>query len=166
MVIIHLLLMSCEKQNTSNNDIMSLETSMKNTLDTLLLQCWNKKEIKKLELIASTEMKRRVNKILVADNRKEVEANIAVFTSGFPDLHITIDYIHISDSKAFLNWTFEGTNTGVFGEFPATGKKVKVSGISKIFFNSNGKIEEEELYYNELDLLQQLGYTLKPPNFE
>ena len=111
-------------------------------------------------------MKRRVNTILVANNRSEVGANISVFLNGFPDLIITLDYLQISDGYAFLNWTFQGSNTGVFGEFPATGKKVKVSGISKIHFNSNGKIDEEDLYYNELDLLQQLGYTLTPPNFE
>ena len=109
---------------------------------------------------------RRVNNIIVGNNRKEAAANIAVFIAGFPDLLITMSNLHLSDNYAFYNWTFSGTNTGVFGEFPATGKKVKVKGMSKVVFNENGKIVQEDVSYNELDLLQQLGYTLHPPNFE
>ena len=139
---------------------------MQMAVDTLLQACWNKKELRKLELVMTENASRRVNNIIVAHNRKEVAANIAVFIGGFPDLLISISNLHLSDNYAFYNWTFTATNTGIFGEFPATGKKVKVNGMSKIVFNEDGKIIEEDVSYNELDLLQQLGYTLNPPNFE
>ena len=161
-----MLLTSCdfnkqEQINTSPN-----ETQMRMTLDTLLKACWNKKEITKLELVMTENVSRRVNNIIVANNRKEVAANIAVFISGFPDLFITLSNLQLSDKHASYNWIFSGTNTGIFGEFPATGKIVKISGMSKVIFDEEGKIVLEDVSYNELDLLQQLGYSLEPPNFE
>lgn len=164
--LIVLLLASCDLKKQGQNNTSPREIQMQMTLDTLFEVCWNKKEITKLELVMTEGVSRRVNNIVVANNRKEVAANIAVFISGFPDLFISISNLHISDKSANYNWTFTATNTGVFGEFPATGKKVKVNGMSKMLFNEEGKIVEEDVSYNELDLLQQLGYTLNPPNFE
>lgn len=164
--LIALLLASCDLEKQGQNNTFSKETQMRRTLDTLMEVCWNKKEITKLEMVMTEDVSRRVNNIVVAHNRKEVAANIAVFMSGFPDLKITLSSLHISGSCAFYNWTFSGTNTGIFGEFPATGKKVKVNGMSKVIFNEEGKIVQEDVSYNELDLLQQLGYSLLPPNFD
>jgi predicted ester cyclase len=160
------LLVSCDFKKQKQNSISPNESQMMTTLDTLLEACWNKKEISKLEMVMSENASRRVNNITVANNRKEVAANIAVFISGFPDLFITMSNLHMSSKYASYNWIFNGTNTGVFGEFPATGKKVKISGMSKVIFNEEGKIVMEEVTYNELDLLQQLGYSIEPPSLE
>jgi len=65
-----------------------------------------------------------------------------------------------------MHWTILGTNTGVFGESPPTGKKIKINGITHIKFDNKGKIIYEDVFYNELLLLQQLGYTLLPPTLE
>ena len=161
-----LLLVSCDLGMQEQNNKSAVDQQIQRTLDTLLEACWNSKEINKLELVMTDNVSRRVNNIVVGNNLKEVAANITVFASGFPDLHIDLSNLHITDNYAFYNWTFSGTNTGVFGEFPATGKKIKVNGMSKVEFNEEGKIVMEDVSYNELDLLQQLGYTLKPPNFE
>ena len=164
--LIVLLLASCNQIKPDQNSIPSKEMQMQITLDTLLQVCWNNKELAKLEMVMTEKVSRRVNNIIVAHNRKEVAANIAVFISGFPDLNISLSNLHLCGNYAFYNWTFSGTNTGVFGEFPATGKKVKVNGMSRVIFNEEGKIVQEDVSYNELDLLQQLGYSLIPPNFD
>ena len=65
-----------------------------------------------------------------------------------------------------MNWTATGTNTGTFGELKATGKKIKVSGASRIEFDQEGKIIFEDVFFNELSLLQQMGHTLTPPVVE
>ena len=59
-----------------------------------------------------------------------------------------------------MHWELTGTNTGEFSGSPATGNKVKVTGLSRIHFNGEGKIDEENVFYNELDLMTQLGKTL------
>ena len=65
-----------------------------------------------------------------------------------------------------MKWHSTGTNTGRFGELPATGKKVKIEGLSHLYFNEDGKMYQEDVFYNELNLLQQLGYSLNPPIVE
>jgi predicted ester cyclase len=53
-------------------------------------------------------------------------------------------------------WRFTGTHTGVFFGIPATGKKVDLIGctITKMV---NGKITEENDFFDNLEFLQQLG---------
>ena len=66
---------------------------------------------------------------------------------------------------AFFTWT--GTHSGPIalpggGELPATGKKLSFSGVY-IGRVVNGKIAEEWLFYNPLEMLLPLGYKLVPP---
>jgi steroid delta-isomerase-like uncharacterized protein len=85
---------------------------------------------------------------------------------AFPDLHATIDETIIKDDKIIWVWTFTGTNTGLFhtplGDIPATGKKVQFSGVAIDRF-TEGKIVEEWVYFNVLNVLMQLGFTVIPP---
>ena len=109
---------------------------------------------------------RKMNNVTVATNREELKASMNVFFTGFPDLQLANPDRYIFENDAFVYWTFTGTNTGVFGEVPATGKKAEVSGLSHLHFNDDGKLLSEDVYYNELELLQQLGYVLAAPNLE
>lgn len=85
---------------------------------------------------------------------------------AFPDLQATIDETIVKGDRIIWIWTFRGTNTGPLhtpmGDLPPTDKKVKFSGVA-IDRVENGKVVEEWVYFNVLDLLQQLGFTLAPP---
>ncbi|MFP4082346.1 MAG: ester cyclase [Candidatus Aminicenantes bacterium] len=85
---------------------------------------------------------------------------------AIPDLNATIDEIIIDGDKIVWTWTFMGTQSGVFhtplGDIPPTGNKVKFSGVA-IDRLEEGKIVEEWVYFNLLDVLMQLGFTLNPP---
>ena len=85
---------------------------------------------------------------------------------AFPDLHAAIDETIVKDDKIIWKWTFAANHTGPFhtplGDIPATGKKVQFSGIA-IDRVIDGKIVEEWVYFNVLDVLMQLGFTLNPP---
>jgi steroid delta-isomerase-like uncharacterized protein len=139
------------------------EDAIRANLNIFIESFWNKKDISIFETIATENFYRKMNDISVSSNRKESIANSNVFITGFPDLQITNTNIYIKDNMAFINFKFTGTNTGIFGDAPATGKKIKISGFSIIHYNENGIMTTEEVYYNELDLLQQLGYTLIAP---
>jgi len=58
-----------------------------------------------------------------------------------------------------------GINSGNLGNVPATGKKIQITGmaITRIL---DGKIIEDETYWNVLKFYQQLGFTLSPPKIE
>ena len=127
---------------------------------------WNEKDLASVDPYLSESFTRRVNSINLATNKAELAANMNVYFNGFPDLEITIDNILSADNQVYMNWTATGTNTGTFGELKPTGKKIKVTGASRIEFDKEGKIVFEDVFFNELSLLQQMGHTLAPPIVE
>jgi steroid delta-isomerase-like uncharacterized protein len=92
----------------------------------------------------------------------ELKALYSRSHTAMPDLSIKMDEMYINGDRIIWVWTFSGTNTGPFGDFPATGKSVNVSGaaIDRI---ENNMIVEEWVYWNTLDFYSQLGFTLQPP---
>jgi len=157
------LTLSCERQNNQSK----LENIYTNHISTFIETCWNKKNLLPLnEIVDNDSYTREVNNVTIISNLNELEANMKVTFTGFPDLFVTINEITFNENKAYLHWTFSGTNTGVYGENPATGKKVLVKGFTIVHYNTDGQIFHEDVHYNELELLQQLGYILTPPNVE
>ncbi len=82
--------------------------------------------------------------------------------TGLPDFKIAIDDIFLSGDKVAILWTVTGTNTRPLHGIPPTGKLIRFSGMA-IDRVADGKIVEEWVHFNALDLLQQLGFTLAPP---
>jgi predicted ester cyclase len=56
-------------------------------------------------------------------------------------------------------------NTGPLGDIPATGKKFQITGMA-ITRIADGKIIEDDTYWNVLGFFQQLGFTLTPLKVE
>ncbi len=81
---------------------------------------------------------------------------------AFPDQLIKVDQLIVRGNNIVARWTATGTNTGFLGDYPPTGKRMQISGIS-IFHIENGKAVEEWIVYNVLDVYRQLGYTLVHP---
>ncbi len=162
IVFFFLLLGACSPAD-ANKDI---EEQNKKTIESYVDTIWNKKELDSLDVYFSSKFIRKVNNIDLAVNNAELTANINILFTSFPDLQMNIEYITAAADKVFMNWTITATNMGGFSDHPATGQKVKVSGITRIDINEEGKIIYENIYYNELSLMQQLGYTLSIPNIE
>jgi len=162
-VMLSLFFTSCDNRE---NALAEKEQTIKTNIKTLVEDCWNKKDLTSLHSIATEDVIRKVNGLTVSTSRNELEAGMTIYFIGFPDLVLTNPNIYIKDNLAFIDFTFSGSNTGVFAGTPATGKKVKVSGFSILHFNDEGKMYLEDVHYNELDLLQQLGYTFNPPILE
>lgn len=101
--------------------------------------------------------------IIGLDALKEYYSNTH---NAFPDFHMAIDEMLVKGDKTAVVWTLSGTNTGPLhtplGDMPATGNKVQFSGVA-IDLYDEGKIVEEWVYFNVLHLMQQLGFTLIPP---
>jgi predicted ester cyclase len=86
--------------------------------------------------------------------------------AAVPDVKFSLDEAYVKEDKIVWIFTMSGTITGPFrmpfGELPPTGKSFRVSGVA-IDRVSEGNIVEEWLYFNVLDILQPLGFTLAPP---
>ena len=85
---------------------------------------------------------------------------------AFPDFKMTIDDFFVKDDKIVLYWALDATNTGPLmtpvGELPPTNKKFRISGIA-VSYIVDGKIKEDVAYFDMLNMMQQLGFTLTPP---
>jgi len=164
-VALLLFVFSCNtptKKNEESNNLTQ-EDIIKVKIKTFVASYLNKKDETVLADILTQNYVRHINGVTVASNSEELKAAMNIFFIGFADLQITNESSYVKDNEAFVHFTFTGTNTGVFAEAAATGKKVKVTGLSHLYFNDEGKMYQEDIYYNELDFLQQLGYTLSPP---
>lgn len=167
--ILLFLLGSCnEKTSRQNLELahQAKQDTMKAHFMSLIEDGWNKGDMEKLKAISAENYVRILNGVVVADNRNALQVNIGVFLTGFPGCEVTVDQILLKDDQLVAHWTFTGTHTGIFGNLPPTGKKANVSGCATLQFNEEGKIMREEVYYNELDLVQQLGYSLVPPTLK
>ncbi len=142
------------------------ETTNRSALVAFLNEGWNEKDLDAIDTYFADSIVRKVNSVNLASSKNELSANMQVYFTGFPDLRIEVNNMLSDGSEIYLSWTITGTNTGVFGELPPTGKKIRISGITRMDFDRDGKIAVEEVYYNELSLLQQMGHTLNPPVLE
>jgi predicted ester cyclase len=126
-------------------------------VDKLVSEFFNNKNMTVLSDVVADNYVRYMNDVKVASNPQEFADGMNVFFTGFPDFNIKL--LHrspIFDNTQFTHWQMTGTNTGEFAGSPATGKKVKITGLSRVHFNGDGKVDEENVFYNELDLMKQL----------
>jgi len=86
-----------------------------------------------------------------------------------PDHHLAFNEFYVEGNVIFTRWTATGTNTGPLstpsGEIPATGRSFSISGLS-FYRIENGLITEQEVVFNALDMLMQMGFTMVPPSEE
>lgn len=81
---------------------------------------------------------------------------ISIMLSGFPDLHITIEDMIVEGDKVVTRFTTHGTQQGMLGNIPPTGKQVAIPTI-EITRIADGKIAEDWGLDDRLGMLQQLG---------
>jgi predicted ester cyclase len=71
-------------------------------------------------------------------------------------LHLTVDDLMVEGDKITIRWTAHGTHQGDYYGVPATGKKMKNTGIS-IDRIEDGKFVESWSSSDELGMFRQLG---------
>ena len=147
----------------ANNAMPADEKEMMDKINTFVSEFLNKKDASVLTDILADNYVKTVSDEKVASGSQGLVENMNVIFTGFPDFKITI--LHKSsfwENNVVLHWQLTGTNTGEFNGIPATGKKVKVTGMSHVGFNNEGKIAMEDVYYDNLSLMTQIGQTLAP----
>ena len=82
---------------------------------------------------------------------------------AIPDFHMVLEDMIVKGDKIIWIWHVSGTNTGSFGELPPTNKPLDFSGVA-IDRVADGKVVEEWVYFNQMDVFDQLGFSLVPPS--
>lgn len=85
--------------------------------------------------------------------------------NAFPDASLTVHDQLCEGEWCAQRFTFEGTHqntlSGPGGEIPATNRRLSGRGI-QMFRVREGKIAEEHLYYDQVQVLTQLGLMPEP----
>jgi steroid delta-isomerase-like uncharacterized protein len=127
---------------------------------------WNEGNMAMADEIIATDYVQRSTasseNLVGIDAFKELIINVR---TQFPDFSITVEELIVKDDKIVWRWIMTGTNTGSVSDIPPTGKKMQCEG-GGILHVVDGKIVERLIFYNEADMLTQLGYTITPPTIE
>jgi steroid delta-isomerase-like uncharacterized protein len=75
---------------------------------------------------------------------------------ALPDMRVTVNQIVAERDLVAVYWTATGTNTQAGMGFPATGKKIKIDGMTLFRFKS-GRICEEWSVWDMLSVMRQAG---------
>jgi steroid delta-isomerase-like uncharacterized protein len=85
--------------------------------------------------------------------------------NGFPDGKQIVTKQIVAEPWVVQEFTMEGTHTGVLegpaGKVPPTGKRVSVKGVS-VGRYENGRAAEVRLYFDQAEVMTQLGLMPAP----
>ena len=99
--------------------------------------------------------------------REQVGQYTEAMWAAFPDGTLTFGRQFLGDDGAATEVVFSGTHTGPMatpnGPVPPTGKRVNVHSVSILRFE-DGRIASERVYFDQLELLTQLGLAPAPPS--
>lgn len=95
----------------------------------------------------------------------ECKAFLMNTANTFSEFIGTVEDVNVKGDKIWCRYSMKGIHTGPLGDIPATGKSFQVTGMA-ITRIEDGKIIEDETYWNVWGLYNQLGFTLLPPKLE
>jgi steroid delta-isomerase-like uncharacterized protein len=81
---------------------------------------------------------------------------VAVYRTGFPDVHLTVDDVFATGDRVAVRWVSRGTHLGSLMGIPPTGRHMEVMGIS-LFQIVDGKVALEWEGFDTMGMMQQLG---------
>ena len=130
---------------------MSAIQKNKETISALYENGFNKRDLNFFHDLISPEY-------IGADGTKgaaSFEGPIISLIRAMPDVQWKIQELLGEDEKVVVRWKVQGTQTGVFNGFPATGKTVSSDGMAVFEFEA-GKIIRITVQTDRLGFLQQI----------
>ena len=112
-----------------------------------------------MEIINNEYFTEDVTVVIPGDNIIGIEGTknyYGNFLTGFSDAEFTFVDIFGQGDKLVKHWNFRGTHDGDFFGIPPTGKSLNLYGTTLILME-DGKIKQEQDFFDNLDMLTQLG---------
>lgn len=119
-----------------------------------------------LDAINDTNFDSGITAIMSPENIVGIDAfktYYSNFVNGFSNAEFTIVDIFGQGDKLVKHWRFKGTNSGEFFGMPPTGKDVDLEGTTLVVMK-DGKIAQEQDFFDNLTFMQQLGIASSPNN--
>jgi len=119
-----------------------------------------------LDAINTTNFDENVIMISSPENIVGIEAfkdYYSNFVTGFSNKEFTFVDVFGQGDKLVKHWRFKGTNSGEFFGMPATGKNLDIEGTTLVIMK-DGKIAQEQDFFDNAAFMQQMGLTSSPNN--
>lgn len=162
-----LVLISCNSQNQdSETEGDTTRTSKEQKIlenTKTFYEAWNKIDTNLMKTVTIEKIIRYANGKLASSDQTGLAAIMNYFKTAVPDFTLSPGDIIINDNKSYTKWIVKGTNTGMFGKNPPTGKSSETKGFTILTLNDEGKVTQEEGYFDQLSYLEAWGYTVTPP---
>lgn len=167
LVILCILAFACkdtdslETKKSSPN--YSASATMLRKATKTYLNAWSDNDTILLKMITINKMIRNVNGEIISNNQNELFKSMQFWHRAMPDFKMVNKEISIVGNRIYVNWVGAGTNTGMFGDIPPTGKTGHTVGMSILTFDNKGSIVHESVFFDNLGLLEEWGYSISPP---
>ena len=149
--IFGLIFIGCQTNHESDQLSQNLET-----YEEVSSNFFNDRD---MDIITSEYFTDDVTVVIPGDNIVGIEGlknYYGNYLTGFSDAEFTFIDLFGQGDKLVKHWNFKGTHDGNFAGIPATGQKLNLYGTTLILME-NGKIKQEQDFFDNLDFLTQLG---------
>lgn len=164
------LISSCKDQKQgSDQKLIAKAGQMDKTIKTATenyIKAWSDNDFDLMKSVTSPDFVREANGETTSKNHIELNETMKFWHTAMPDLAVFSKEIIVNGSRSYASWNVDGTNTGMFGETPPTGKKGATQGFTVLTFNDAGQIVHEEVFYDLLGVVEDWGYSVTPPIME
>jgi steroid delta-isomerase-like uncharacterized protein len=135
---------------------MAEATTAAEEVVTEYISCTNDREFTKLPDVAAESLTFTSPTEGTIRGRENVEAYLRGIVAGFSDFHITVHETLADGELVMCENTLTGTHDGEFDGIPPTQEEVELPEMVT-FVVDDGMVQEERVYYDHYDLLNQLG---------
>jgi steroid delta-isomerase-like uncharacterized protein len=120
----------------------------------------NHRDFKRFEEIHTKDFVKHYNNRPAENLSEEMQDAKGQFESS-SDLTFAENWMIAEGDKVAVCFTAKGTHDGAFQGVPATGKRYELSAMTVWRF-VEGKIAEEWVFFNDLDLYRKIGLSKEP----
>jgi steroid delta-isomerase-like uncharacterized protein len=122
---------------------------------------WNQQQLDRAEDLVAPDFLDHAPLPGQAPGLEGAKRKWAMYLNAVPDLRVTIEDLVAEGDRVAVRRSYEGTHQGELLGIPATGRQLRVGGIS-IFRLAEGKVTEHWEQLDRLALMQQLGVIPAP----
>jgi steroid delta-isomerase-like uncharacterized protein len=140
------------KENKTDQQIEKNKAAMQAFADEVI----NKHNAAMVDSLCTADYVEHTSDPMQKTDREGLKKSMADLISGYPDVHVTTNFVVADSNTVVSHYTMTGTNTGAMMGMPPTNKKMNIDGVSIVKFK-DGKRAEHWLFMEEMKLMEQMG---------
>jgi steroid delta-isomerase-like uncharacterized protein len=91
--------------------------------------------------------------------RAAIEKDMSGLFLAFPDMKIAPNFVFTKGDVSIVQYAMTGTHKGDFGPIKATNKPTGWQGVTVMWWNADGQVKEEHMYWDMGTMLSQVGVS-------